>query len=80
MFDSVSVLSTINLYILYALKVILYFLLMAFLKLFQIHRRFLLKFGFDVRDSDVRDGVSSLVKYIWKPKRLSFTCTICRAT
>jgi len=58
----------------------LYCLLMVLRKLFETDRHFILKSGFDVRDSDVRDAVSSPVKYIWKPKRASFTSTICRVT
>jgi len=53
---------------------------MAFRKQFETDRRFILKIGFDVRDADVRDAVSSPVKYIWKPKRASFTRTICTVT
>jgi ABC-type protease/lipase transport system fused ATPase/permease subunit len=78
--DIASLLSTTNLRTLYALKVILYFLLMVFLTLLETHRRFILKLVFEVRDADVRDGVFSPLKYIWKPKHSSFTCTICRVS
>lgn len=50
---------------------------MVFRKLFETDGLFTLKSGFDVRDADVREALSSPVKYIWKPKRASSARTIC---